>query len=212
MYYLAENLAQRQIEWSQRLQEICGVKKTSATAEVEATVNRLFSYAAWADKYDGAVHNAPYRGITLAMHEPVGVIGLVCPERLPLLAMVALLAPTVAMGNRVVLIPSERYALLALDLVQVLETSDIPAGVINLVAGDKLTLAQQLAGHAEVDSLWCWCANPNGVIERAAAANLKRCWMHHENDRDWFDPRQGEGLEFLRQATEVKNIWTPYGD
>ncbi len=212
MYYLAENLAQRQAEWSQRLQEICGVKKAPAIAEVEATINRLFSYAAWADKYDGAVHNAPYRGITLAMHEPVGVMGLVCPERLPLLALVSLLAPAVAMGNRVVLIPSERYALLALDLVQILETSDIPAGVINLVAGNKLVLAEQLAGHAEVDSLWCWGANPNGVLEQAAALNLKRCWTHNENDRNWLDPMQGEGLEFLRQATEVKNIWTPYGD
>ena len=117
------------------------------------------------------------------------------------------------MGNRVVLIPSERFASVALELVQVFETSDVPGGVINIVSGNKRELAEQLAGHAEVDAMWCW-ANQETVasIETISATDLKRLWVHHDGDRDWLDPEQGESSEFLRNATEVKNIWTPYGD
>jgi len=213
IYFFAENLALREDEWIKRLQEICGLTKKQAKNEFHASLGRIFSYAAWADKYDGAVHDAPYRGVTMALPEAIGILAQIAPEESPLITTVSLIAPAIAMGNRVVLIASERYASIALELVQTLETSDIPAGVVNILTGNKADLAEQLAGHAEVDGIWCW-AEPEIVsqVEATSATDLKRLWVHVDGDRDWLDSRQGEGNEFLRNATEVKNIWTPYGD
>ncbi len=213
IYFLAENLSVRESEWIQRLVTLCGVTKKQAKAEFDESVSRLFTYAAWADKYDGAVHNAPYRGITMALPEPIGILAQIAPEELPLLTSISLIAPAIAMGNRVVLVPSERFASVALELVQIIETSDVPAGVINIVSGNKRELAEQIAGHAEIDGTWCWADKETiASIESISAIDLKRLWVHEDSDRDWLNPDQGESLEFLRNATEVKNIWTPYGD
>jgi len=213
IYFLAENLSQREAEWLKRLRTVCGYSQTQAQAEFDATIACLFTYAAWADKYDGAVHNAPYRGVTLALPEAVGVIGLIAPNMQPLISTLAIIAPAIAMGNRVVLVASESYPSIALELVQVLETSDMPAGVVNIIAGPKPDLANHIAGHGEVEAMWCWANDSiNKYAEQVSAADLKRTWTHAEMDRDWLDPIQSEGSEFLRQATQVKNIWTPYGD
>jgi len=213
IYFIAENLSIRESEWIQRLMSLCGITKKQAKAEFDESISRLFSYAAWADKYDGSVHSAPYRGVTMALPEPIGVLALIAPEDCPLLSTISLIAPAIAMGNRVVLIPSERFSSVALELVQIFETSDIPAGVINIVSGNKRELAEQLAGHAETDAMWCWADRETvGSIEAISAGDLKRLWVHIDGDRNWQDSLQGEGLEFLRNATEVKNIWTPYGD
>ena len=213
IYFIAENLSIRESEWIGRLVSLCGITKKQAKAEFDESISRLFSYAAWADKYDGAVHSAPYRGVTMALPEPIGVLAQIAPEESPLLSTISLIAPAIAMGNRVVFIPSQRFASAALELVQIFETSDVPAGVINIVSGNKQELAEQLAGHAEADAMWCW-ANHKIVssVESISARDLKRLWVNTDADRDWSDPSQGEGLEFLRNATEIKNIWTPYGD
>ena len=213
LYFLAENLAIRESEWIKRLETLCGVTKKQAKAEFNESLSRIFSYAAWADKYDGAVHSAPYRGVTMALPEPIGVLAQIAPEDQPLLTTISLIAPAIAMGNRVILIPSENFPSVALELVQTFETSDIPPGVINIVTGDKDELSNQLVGHAEVDGVWCWADSDTvAKVETTSALDLKRLWIHSDGDRDWLDPNQGEGLEFLRNATEVKNIWTPYGD
>ena len=213
LYFLAENLAIRESEWIKRLETLCGVTKKQAKAEFDESLSRIFSYAAWADKYDGAVHSAPYRGVTMALPEPIGVLAQVAPETQPLLTTISLISPAIAMGNRVILIPSESFPSVALELVQTFETSDIPPGVINIVTGDKDELSNQLVGHAEVDGVWCWADSDTvAKVETTSALDLKRLWVHIDGDRDWLDSNQGEGLEFLRNATEVKNIWTPYGD
>ena len=213
LYYLAENLAQRESEWLTQLQAMTGQSISNARAEFTASLERLFSYAAWADKYDGQVHDVPFRGVTMALPEPKGVLAIVAPEQQPLLSVISLLGPAVAMGNRVVLVPSERFGNLALELIQVLETSDIPAGVVNIVTGPRHDLAKHMAGHAEIDGLWCWAdASTCQQVEFVSAEDLKPTWCHDEHDRDWLCNRQGEGQEFLRQATQVKNIWTPFGE
>ena len=213
LYFLAENLAVRESEWIERLEILCGISNENAKAEFDESISRIFSYAAWADKYDGAVHSAPYRGVTMALPEPIGVLAQVAPENQPLLTTISLIAPAIAMGNRVILIPSDSFPSVALELVQTFETSDIPPGVINIVTGDKSELSHQLVGHAEVDGVWCWSDSNNiAKVETISAMDLKRLWVHIDGDRDWLDSNQGEGLEFLRNATEVKNIWTPYGD
>ena len=209
LYYVAENLGARTAEFAARLDAMSG--RGDGAAEVEAAVARLFTYAAWADKYDGAVHNVPIRGVALAMHEPVGVVGVACPEERPLLGLVSLVAPLAAMGNTVVAVPSEAHPLAATDFYSVLDTSDVPGGVVNIVTGAKDALARVLAEHDDVDAVW-YCGTREGArrVELASAGNMKRTWAAWE-PRDWMDARVGEGREFLRQATQVKNVWVPYG-
>jgi aldehyde dehydrogenase (NAD+) len=210
LYYIAENLSARGGEFAARINAMTG---KNGKEEVEASIRRLFTWAAWADKYDGAVHGVPIRGVAMAMREPVGIVGISCPDRLPLLGFISLIGPAIAMGNRVVAIPSGGHPLAATDFYQVLDTSDLPGGVVNIVTGDREALARVLADHDEVDAIWHFgtgtsCAD----IERASAGNLKRVWTDHGKDRDWNDQRQGEGDEFLRHATHVKNVWIPYGE
>ena len=209
LFYIAENLSARAAEFAARLQDLTG---QSGTAEVEAAIQRLFTYAAWADKFDGAVKSVPIRGVALAMHEPCGVIGCLCPDEAPLLGLISLMAPAIAMANTCVLVPSEPYPLAATDFYQVLETSDLPPGVVNIVSGPHADLAKPLAGHLDIDAVWSFSSTPlSTLIEKEAAGNLKRTWVNRARARDWFGP-QGEGRSFLRAATEVKTIWIPYGE
>ena len=213
LYYIAENLSVRREEFAQRITAMTGAATESAKAEVDLSIDRLFIYAAWADKYDGAAHGVPIRGLALAMHEPVGIIGILCSDQAPLLGMVSVLAPAIAMGNTCVVVPSQAYPLAATDLYQVLETSDLPAGVVNIVTAAHSDVVETMAGHMEVDALWYFGADGHSAsIERASVTNLKRTWVNNGCSRDWQDTKQGAGKEFLRQATEVKNIWIPYGE
>lgn len=212
LYYIAENLSARAGEFTERLRALTGQHGKTTRAEVEAAIARLFTYAAWADKYDGAAHSVPIRGVALAMNEPVGVIGALCSDELPLLGLVSLMAPAIAMGNSCVLVPSEPYPLAATDFYQVLDTSDVPAGVVNIVTGSHAELAPVLAGHMDVDACWSFSSTElSAVVEGASIHNLKRTWVNNGRTRDWMGAR-GEGREFLRAATEVKNIWVPYGE
>ncbi|HEX9068133.1 MAG TPA: aldehyde dehydrogenase family protein, partial [Ktedonobacterales bacterium] len=213
LYYLAENLAVRAAEFAERLVRMTGQSEDDARREVEASIERLFSYGAWADKFDGAIHSTPMRGLTLAVHEPMGTMGVICPEEYPLLGLVSLVAPAIAMGNTVVVVPSERHPLSATDFYSVLETSDVPNGVVNIVTGPRDTLAKVLAQHDDIDALW-WFGPWAGAktVEEASAGNMKRTWAHDGSRRAWLDAEQGEGREFLREAVQVKNIWVPVGE
>ena len=213
LYYIAENLSVREDEFARRIVQQTGRSYADAAAEVQAAISRLFSYAAWADKYEGAVHRPPLRGVALAMPEAIGVIGMACPEEYPLLGFVSLVAPAIAMGNTIVVIPSQVAPLSATDCYQVLETSDLPAGVVNIVTGDRDLLSQVLAEHDDVDAIWYFGpAEGCKRIELASAGNMKRTWVSYGHPRGWMDTAQGEGEEFLREATQVKNIWVPYGE
>ena len=208
LYYFGENLAVRRDEFAARLRQVTG---TEGAAEVDAAIRRCFTYAAWADKYDGAVHHTPLRNVTLAMPEPLGVIGIVAPDEAPLLGFLSLVLPAIAMGNAVVAVPSELAPLLATDLYQVMETSDLPGGVVNIVTGLRRELLTPLAGHDDVDAIWVHATHEEAAeAERLSCGNLKRTWTEWTM-REWAEPEAGEGPEFLRHATQVKNIWVPYG-
>jgi aldehyde dehydrogenase (NAD+) len=212
LYYIAENLAARSEELSHRLALSHG-DEASAGREVELTIERLYTYAAWADKYDGRVHHTPYRNVTLAMPEPIGVLGVICPDVWPLLGFVSTVFPGVAMGNTVVAVPSSTAPLAAIDLYQILDTSDVPGGVVNIVTGSGDELARVLAAHDDVDGVWYFGSTEvSAEVERLSTGNMKRTWVDLGKDRDWSDARQGSGEEFLEQATQVKNIWIPYGE
>jgi aldehyde dehydrogenase (NAD+) len=209
LFYIAENLSARGAEFAARLRDLTG---KSGEAEVEAAIQRLFTYAAWTDKFDGAAKSVPLRGVALAMNEAVGVVGVLCPDEAPLLGMISAMAPAIAMGNTVVLVPSEAGPLAATDFYQILETSDLPAGVVNIVTGSHAELAKPLAGHMDVDAVWSFSSTPlSAMVERESAANLKRTWVNNATARDWMGI-EGEGREFLRHATAVKTVWVPYGE
>lgn len=208
LYFLAENLDYRRDEFAARIKAQTG---EDGAGEVALAVERLFAFAGWADKYDGAVHNPPLRAVAAAMVEPIGVMGIVAPAARPLLGSVALIAPALAMGNTVVLVPSSQSPLSLTDLYQVIETSDVPSGVINIVTGDSVTLARTLSEHDGVDGLWfAGSAEASAMVEKASAGNLKQTWTTRGLAYDLAD-RRFEGDYFLARATQVKNVWIPYG-
>ncbi|HQU68829.1 MAG TPA: aldehyde dehydrogenase family protein [Albidovulum sp.] len=207
LYYLAENLSAREAEFAATLK---AAGSPNPAAEVATAIRRAFYYAAQADKFDGAVHSTKSAHVTLAMPEPFGVMGIACPNDAPLLGFLSLVLPAIAMGNRVVAVPSQSMPLAATDLYQVFDTSDLPGGVINIVTGPRDELAKTLAQHDDVAAMW-YCGSPEGakMVEAESAGNLKVTWTLA--NRDWIGP-DGQGRAFLTRATQVKNIWIPYGE
>ena len=191
---MAENLSQRRDEIANRLASAVG--KTQAAAEVRSSIERIFSYAAWADKFDGAVHNPPFRNIAIAMNEPIGTMGIVCPDETPLLGFVSLVMPALAMGNTVIAVPSETYPF-----------------IVNIVTGYISQLLKVLAEHEDVDAIWCFRDDASAAAAKSfSTGNLKQVFTNEGRVIDWFDAEQGEGRWFLQHATQVKNIWVPYGE
>ena len=213
LYFLAENLGARSADFAARLRQMTGATAEHAEAEVTAALSRIIHYAAVADKFDGRVHHTKARHVTLAMPEPWGVMGISCPDDAPLLAFVSLVLPAIALGNRVVATPSPPHPLAATDFYQVLETSDVPAGVVNIVTGERDPLAKTLADHDDVAAHWyVGSAAGSAAVELASAGNLKATWVNHGRKIDWLAPGQGQGEVYLHRATQIKNIWIPYGE
>jgi aldehyde dehydrogenase (NAD+) len=213
LYFIAENLSARSNEFVSRIAQLSGKENMLAQAELDLCIRRIYHYAAMSDKYDGQVHSTPFRNVTLAMKEPLGVIGIVAPEEACLLGFISTVMPAIAMGNRVVVVPSQHYALLATDFYQVLDTSDLPGGVINIVTGDQEVLAEVLAKHYDIEGMWYWGSRQGSrMVETEAAATMKRTWVNYGLYHDWEDDEQGQSASFLRKATEIKNIWIPYGE
>ncbi len=212
LYYIAENLAIRADEFAQRIVEMTNQSLESANDEVEKSIERIYTYAAFADKYDGAAHSTVQKMVTLAMPEAIGVMGIVCPDENPLLGFISTVIPAIAMGNRVVVVPSEKQPFSATDFYQILETSDVPAGAVNIVTGNKDELANELAKHYDVDGIWYFGSQEGSKnIELLSTDSMKRSWVNFGKYRNWLNISHGEGQEFLRHATEIKNIWIPYG-
>ncbi len=180
LYYCAENLSQRRDEIAHRLAAVVGEKQ--AAAEVDLSIERIFSYAAWADKFDGAVHNPPFRNVAVAMNEAIGTIGIVCPREAPLLGFLSLVMPALAVGNTVIAIPSEAYSLITGDLYQLFDTSDLPGGALNIVTGYTSQLLKPLAEHDDVDAIWCFG-------DEASAAAAKDVGGQSETGLDERRPR-----------------------
>ncbi|HYM36044.1 MAG TPA: aldehyde dehydrogenase family protein, partial [Steroidobacteraceae bacterium] len=211
LYYLAENLSQRREEISRRLAAAVG--EAQALAEVNSSIERIFSYAAWADKFDGAVHNPPFRSISIAMNEPIGTVGIICPQETPLLGFLSLVLPLIAAGNTTIVVPSETYPLITGDLYQLFDTSDLPGGVVNIVSGYSSQLLKVLAEHDDVDAIWCFTDEASAAAAKSfSVGNLKQVFTNEGRAIDWFDVKQSEGRWFLHHATQVKNIWVPYGE
>ncbi|MGB7170167.1 MAG: aldehyde dehydrogenase family protein, partial [Acidobacteriaceae bacterium] len=211
IYYVAENMIQRRDEIARRLAAVMDEER--AALETDLSIERIFACAAWVDKYEGVVHHPAGRNITIAMPEPVGTVGILAPAEAPLLGLLSLALPAIAVGNTVVAVPSERYPLIQGDFYQLLDTSDLPGGVVNLVAGRPAELGKTLAEHDDLDAIWCFRSKEEAAMVKAASiGNMKQVWTNEGHEYDWFDRTQSEGRWFLQHATQVKNIWVPYGE
>jgi aldehyde dehydrogenase (NAD+) len=211
LFYIAENMIQRRDELAAKLAILVG--EDQAGIEVDYSIERIFAYAGWADKFEGIVHNPPGRNVTLAMNEPVGAIGILAPEESPLLGLLSLVLPAIAMGNTVVAVPSERYATVMADLYSIFDTSDLPGGVVNIVAGRAVEIGKTLAEHDDIDAIWSFRDEAaSTMVKLASVGNMKQTWTNDGYAIDWYDSQQAEGRYFLRHATQIKNIWVPYGE
>lgn len=198
LYYLAENLEAAKTQLMD-----AGV----AEEEFDQSVSLCFHYAAWADKLDGRVHPVPMRAVCYTRNEPIGVCAAFAPHNPPLLGLLGSTLPLVAMGNAVLAIASSTQPLPAVELVRIIEASDIPGGVFNLLTAPHQDLEKTIADHLGIDAVWHFSgADGAKATQNLGAGNLKQTWCV-SHGIDWAEPHP----EFLRRAVQVKNIWTPYG-
>lgn len=214
LYRAAEMMEGRRAQFTEEIVAADGVGRAKAEQLVSAAIDRWVYYAGWADKIPQVLGNAnPVAGpyYNQSVPEPTGVVGVLAPPQAPLLGLVSVIAPVVAGGNTAVVIASERAPLPAITLAEALATSDLPAGVVNLLTGRLTELAPHLASHADVNALdltGAASANFAAELEEAAATTLTRVLRPEEGGSDWLaDP----GLSRIRPFQETKTIWHPVG-
>ena len=214
LFYLAENLSQRKETFVNLLMSITGVNKITALKEFEQSCERIFYYASMADKFEGNIHNPPMRGLTLAVKEPIGIIASLMCEYKPLLSLTTTISSLFANGNASLIVPSEKTSLIATSLYQVFETSDIPAGSINILTSRNNELNTTLAQHENIDGIWSFSNNSStrSDIIKDTVFNLKRYWCPKNNCIDWSNESEEFLNAFLYESSQVKNIWIPYGE
>ena len=202
LYYIAENLMAQATGFAARLDAMTGT--TTGASEVDAAVDILFTYAAWADKFEGRAKSVPIRGVALAMREPVGRIAALCPDAAPLLGLVMPMAAALSTGNTITLCASQPFPLAATDFYHIIEASDVPAGAVNILTGSQADLAPHLGAHMDIDSVWCLSGEgATQAVKVKASSNIKRVWTGAAPE---------DHLSWLDAGTEIKTIWIPYGE
>jgi aldehyde dehydrogenase (NAD+) len=206
LYFLAENLEARKLEFASLIHRSTGAPSCEAVWEVEEAISSLFDAAAYSDKFDGSVHEGAFKGMVYTRNESLGVIAVAAPPAPCFAPLVRAIGMALAMGNAVVAVPSSTHPIPAMELVQVIETSDVPGGIINLVTGPSAELLKVLAEHEAVDALWS-IGQPEltKMVEEASVSNLKQTWCPAIEEL-------GNLRETLRRATQVKNVWVPIGE
>ena len=214
LFYLAENLSQRKDTFIDLLINISDLNYIDAKKEFDLSCERIFYYASMADKFEGVIHNPPLRGLTMAVKEPIGVITSILDDNQPLLSLATVMSSVFANGNTNIIVPSEQTALIATLMYQVLDTSDVPAGYINILTAKQNELNLTLAQHENIDGIWAFSENAKtrSSIIKETAFNLKRFWCPKNKNIDWSSNSEEFLLEFLYQGSQVKNIWIPYGE
>ena len=214
LYYLAENLQDRKNTFSSLLSSLIGISQKDAEKEFDQSIERLFYYGAMADKFEGSIHNPPIRGLTLAVKEPIGVVANILNDDYPLLSLITTLGSNFAAGNASIIVPGQKTSLLATELYQLLETSDVPAGYINILTTKQNSLNKILSEHENIDGIWFFSENNNERLKviQSTTSNLKRSWCPQSKNLDWSSKEEDFLEEFLYQSTQVKNIWIPYGE
>lgn len=216
LYRMAEVLESRKEEFIGEIIAMTGRTRARATAEITAAVDRLVWYAGWADKFQqifGTVNPVamPYFNFTLP--EPQGVVGILAADELPLIPLVSKIAPAMIAGNTLVVIASEKYPLSAVTFGEVLATSDVPAGVVNILTGFKKELLPHLAKHMDVNAI-----NYTGsdaavlkLLQEEGSANVKRIIAHPEpRGEAWLTPK-AQSPYWIQSFVEMKTTWHPVG-
>ncbi len=212
LYRIAEMLEGRRAQFVEEL-TLRGLHKRKATAEVDASIDRLIYYAGWADKYQqvfSAVNPVSSSHFNFSVLEPTGVVAIMAPEGSGLLGLVSNIAPAIAGGNTCVVLASESQPLCAISFAEVVHSSDVPAGVVNLLTGYRDELRGQFASHMDVNAV-VFCdgdAAVAKVVQTEAAENLKR--VVARTDVDWSKD-QAQGPYLIRDTQEVKTTWHPIG-
>jgi acyl-CoA reductase-like NAD-dependent aldehyde dehydrogenase len=220
LYRVAELMEGRREQFVTEVSAAEGLAPTAARVVVDRAIDRWVWYAGWADKIGQVLGSsnpvaAPYFNFTIP--EPTGVVGIVAPETSSLLGLVSRLAPPLVTGNTVVLIASEGRPLPAVTLTEVLATSDVPGGVVNVLTGRKAELIPVMAAHADIDALDTWGV-PDELrldTERSAAEDIKRLLRRpttvNEARFDWLDDAAAERPEWIAAFLEMKTVWHPIG-
>jgi len=219
IYRLAEMLEARKADMADALMVGGGVPsprgKTAALREITATIDRLIYYAGWADKYEqvlGSVNPvaAPYFNFTVT--EPMGIVGVLAPDEAPLLALVSLIAPVITSGNTAVALASTTQPYPAIVLGEMLATSDLPGGVVNLLTGFRKEMVPTFATHTHLRALVGVAnADDRKTLKLGAAESVKRVKLHQaEEPIDWFSEKT-QSLYDLRDTLEFKTTWHPVG-
>ena len=220
LYRVAELMEGRREQFVDEVEAAEGLRPAAARAVVDRAIDRWVWYAGWADKIGQVLGSsnpvaAPYFNFTIP--EPTGVVGVVAPETSSLLGLVSRLAPPLVTGNAVVLVASEGRPLPAVTLAEVLATSDVPGGVVNVLTGRKAELVPVLAAHADVDALDTWgVADDMRIeVETLAADDIKRLSRRPtkvaEARFDWLDDAATERPEWIAAFLEMKTVWHPVG-
>jgi acyl-CoA reductase-like NAD-dependent aldehyde dehydrogenase len=220
LYRVAELMEGRRDQFAAEVAAAERLSSAKAGAVVDRAIDRWVWYAGWADKIGQVLGSsnpvaAPYFNFTIP--EPTGVVGIVAPETSSLLGLVSRLAPAVVSGNCAVLLASERRPLPAVSLTEVLATSDVPGGVVNLLTGHRAEIVPVLATHVDVDALDLW-GIPDDLrlaAELAAADDIKRLARRptgvREDRFDWLDDAAAERPEWIAAFLEMKTVWHPIG-
>lgn len=212
LYRLAEMLEARSEEMTKAI-TLTNADEKSAAREVRATIDRIVHFAGWADKYEqvlGTVNPVASSHFNFTITEPVGIVGIIAPEKNPLLALVTLTLHAITAGNSIVAITPFSHAYPSILLGEILATSDLPAGVVNLLTGDTTELAPTIATHEHIRAIAA-AADPSTAktLEQGAAASVKRVRITAP-DTNWFNAALDSAWQ-LRDFTEAKTIWHPIG-
>lgn len=213
LYRIAEMLESRRIEFEKELSRI-GFTKSEAEADVNTSIDRLIYYAGWTDKYlqvFGSINPVASAHFNFSLLEPTGVVGILAAENSPFLGLISMIAPIIAGGNTCVVLASDAYPLPSIAFAEVLNSSDVPNGVVNIITGKKEELAEHFATHMDVNAL-CYTdiltSNLKKTMVELAAENIKRVIKLMIND--WY-AEDAQSPYFIINTQETKTTWHPRG-
>lgn len=212
LYRLAEMLEARKAEMAEAI-TLDGTSAANAGKEVAATIDRIVHYAGWADKYEqvlGSVNPVASPHFNFTITEPVGIVGILAPEEAPLLALMTLILPVITAGNSVVALASRRAPYPSILLGEMLATSDLPGGVVNLLTGDRKDFLSTFATHEHMRALAAVATKEEAtLLQQGAAESVKQVKLH-EVKTDWFSAKH-ESAWAIKDFTEAKTVWHPIG-
>lgn len=212
LMFLAERLNEREIEISEKLSLMTGRSLKSTQLETKKAIERLMYWGGRADKLTGEIESTNSSQIVQTFRESIGVIGLTMPNEFPFLSFISRIAPAICYGNSIVVIPSEKYPLSVSTFIEIIRAGDIPAGVIQIVFGKKMELAQVLAQHADIDGINFYGTEEESfTIRKLSAETVKRVTVNFGNEVNWFDDSILHGERIQHEFCEPKTLWIPYG-